>query len=118
MENTYLWLEVKMRPKKDGMHDSGYRFIQVTGVSRGEDVIEPVWIRTPLHQRADHLTLYGVANIDFTEDGTMRIMCHDRAGGWVTQGWIEGSDAEFRSVDVSESVSLLNVMDDVYGKED
>ncbi len=115
MKKPYIWLEVKMRPKKDGMHDSGYRFIQVTGVSRGERVNE--WVRTPLHQWADHLALYGVANIDFTEDGVMRIMCHDRAGGWVDQGWTGGSDAEFRSVDVATSASLMAVMEDVYEKE-
>ena len=112
--SPYLWLEVKMRSRRDGMHDSGYRFIQVTGVSREEDSIE--LIRTSLHQWADHLTLYGVANIDFTEDGVMRVMCYDHAGGWVSQGWTEGSDAEFRSADVERSARLMKTMDDVYKK--
>lgn len=73
----YDWLEIKMRPKIDGLHDSGYRFIQITGVALDENRDE---IRTPLNQWSDHVLFtnfmdeYQGVNIDFTADGVMRIM--------------------------------------------
>ena len=70
------WLEVDKRPLKDGIHDSGFRYITIVGVTieGGREV------RTDLHQWSDHIMFnsfidpYSGVNIDFTRDGTMRIM--------------------------------------------
>lgn len=73
---SYDWVEIKCRRKKDGLHDSGYRFIQVTGVRRRK---AGKLVKKPLHQWSDHVLFNGPVNIDFEPDGTMRIM--PSAGG-------------------------------------
>lgn len=76
---TFSWLEFQPRPKKDGLHDSGYRFIRLTGVTHVKGQGE---LRTPLHQWSDHVVLNGPVNIDVEADGTIRIM------PWLHKNWI------------------------------
>jgi hypothetical protein len=77
----YRWLEFYPKPKKDGLHDSGYRYIRLVGVwiEDGEEK------REELHQWSDHVLLNGPVNIDVTEDGVIRIMpwLTKGKGGWV-----------------------------------
>lgn len=78
----FTWLEFRPRPKKDGLHDSGYRYIDLVGVAKvnGEEV------RTQLHQWADVVTFEGGATIDVTEEGTIRIR------PWLHRGWTTPDD--------------------------
>jgi len=85
MKNSYRWLEIKMRPKKDGLHDSGYRHIQIVGVYYDADGEEQ---RDELHQWSDHIVFdhftseYQGVSLDFTADGVMRIMPWGSRGRW------------------------------------
>ena len=87
LRNRYNWLEIKMRPKSDGLHDSGYRYIQVTGVYRDENRVEH---RDNLHQWSDHVLFQGFTtrhqgvNIDFTAEGVMRLMPWGGASHWAS----------------------------------
>lgn len=78
MTAEYDWVEFKVRPKKDGLHDSGYRFLSVTGVRQGDSPADNVKVQ--LNEWADIINLYGVTYIDAEPDGTIRLMC--RAGKW------------------------------------
>ena len=100
MRTAFRWLEFKPRPKKDGLHDSGYRFIQLTGVNFAENHGE---IRTPLHQWSDHVVLNGPVNIDVEADGTIRIM------PWLAKGWIsQNGDGHFYSSAMFDPVESSN----------
>lgn len=61
------YIEFHPRPKKDGLHDSGYRFIRLVGVDKdgGEH---------DLGEWHDHLIVEPECNIDVEPDGTIRIM--------------------------------------------
>ena len=63
----FQYLIFKPRPKKDGLHDSGYRYIKLTGVTRDGEHHE-------LGQYPDHLVVEAPCNIDVQDDGTIRIM--------------------------------------------
>ena len=61
------WIEFRPRPKKDGLHDSGYRFIELVGVdAKGE--------RWDLGAWHDLLDVEAPCSIDVTADGTIRFM--------------------------------------------
>lgn len=61
------YIEFRPRPKKDGLHDSGYRFIRLVGVDgEGNDHDLGEW--------HDHLIVEPKCNIDVEPDGTIRIM--------------------------------------------
>ena len=107
---TYHWLEFDWRPLKDGLHDSGYRFLRVRGAKwdRKNSEIE----YDELHQWADHITLMGPVNIDVTRDGVIRIMpWWGNAGehGWVNQYGHRffGSDAMFDPSDWERAISMM-----------
>jgi hypothetical protein len=61
------YIRFRPRPKKDGIHDSGYRFIELTGVTH--DGTE-----YPLGSWHDHFLLEPGCNIDVTPEGEIRIM--------------------------------------------
>lgn len=90
------WIEFKPRPKKDGLHDSGYRFIQLTGVDDDGN-------RHDLGEWHDHLIVEPGCNIDVEPDGTIRIMpwasgtrfFFDGAEWFGSTAWV-GSDGTFR----------------------
>lgn len=83
------WVEFQPRPKKDGLHDSGYRFIRLTGVDKEGG-------RHDLGEWHDHLIVEPECNIDVEPDGTIRIMPWGRTKfyfdgkEWFTStAWIE-----------------------------
>ena len=102
---SFVWVEFAYRPKKDGLHDSGYRFLRVTGVRRLDDgSIEKV----ETHEWADHIAFYGPSNIDVEPDGTIRVMA--RAGeGWIEPDYYWASDAEFYPVNMDRAINYLRV---------
>lgn len=61
------WIEFVPRPKKDGLHDSGYRFIRLIGIDMDGESHD-------LGEWHDHLIVEPKCNIDVTADGTIRIM--------------------------------------------
>lgn len=87
-QSTFHWLEFNFRPKKEGLHDSGYRFIRLVAVTRAK---QGGVTRTPLHQWADHVVLNGPVNIDVEANGTIRIM------PWDHPGWTTNHDDHFYS---------------------
>ena len=94
----YAWLEWKYRPLREGLHDSGYRYIQVAGVviemlpaSDGELVQQQT--RYSLHQWADHIIVEGSVNMDVEPNGTMRIM------PWLGEVIVEKYETDFRGSD-------------------
>lgn len=116
-ERVYRWLEFHPRPKKDGLHDSGYRYIRLVGAY----VDEEGEIHTEdLHQWSDHVLLYGPTNIDVTEDGVIRIMSWTAGGGWITtdHGWFPSS-AMFYPDNPEQAVKTMQVnvevLREVYG---
>lgn len=84
------YIEFRPRPKKDGLHDSGYRFIQLTGVDDDGN-------RHDLGEWHDHLVVEPACNIDVEPDGTIRIMPWDGSEFlfdplqkfWTSTAWIE-----------------------------
>lgn len=61
------YIKFRPRPKKDGLHDSGYRFIELIGVGvDGAEYDCGGW--------HDHVILEPPCNIDVEPDGTIRIM--------------------------------------------
>lgn len=104
--DTFDWLEFHPRPESDGLHDSGYRFISVVGVTVNED---GELTKTQLHEWADHVVLAGVTNIDVQSDGTIRLMPNFSRSGWKVQsgwGWF-GSDAMFVAADLDSAIRQL-----------
>ena len=63
-----LYIKFQPRPKKDGLHDSGYRYIRLIGV--GKDNHQEY----DLGEWHDHLIVEPSCNIDVEDDGTIRIM--------------------------------------------
>ena len=120
-DRGYDWLEFSFRPLKDGIHDSGYRFIKVVGVTMDEKRDGTVH-KEELHQWADHLQLIGNTNIDVTRDGTIRIMSWGQQDGWITHdhGFF-GSDAMFHAKDMGKAIQRLElekrIIEDVYEDE-
>ncbi len=109
----YDWLDFSYRPLKDGLHDSGYRFIKLVGVTITDDGEE----REDLNQWADHVLLSGITNIDVTADGTIRLMSYLSQGHWINtfQGFSEGSSAMFRAENIDNAIGMLEVEKKVYG---
>ena len=100
--DNYSWIELRPRPLSDGHHDSGYRYLALTGGWIGDDGIQ----REDLHQWADHAMFYGVTNIDVELDGTIRIMCWG-ANHWDTDTDFYGSSAMFYPQDLDSTIKLL-----------
>jgi hypothetical protein len=74
------YFEFIPRPKKDGLHESGYRYIQLVGVTHSRERIDcGGW--------HDHLLSEVPVNIDVEPDGTIRIM---PAMG--TRFWVDAID--------------------------
>lgn len=106
--NEYDWLEFKVRPKKDGLHDSGFRYIQLTGATRNRETDQVT--KTPLNQWSDVVTLYGIVNIDVEPDGTIRLF--QRGGGLWKAAWGEDyflSSAEFVSTTPEDDIKLIRI---------
>ena len=88
------WIEFQPRPKKDGLHDSGYRFIRLIGVDADGT-------RHDLGEWHDHLVIESGCNIDVTPDGVIRIMPWKGAGTfrvresrrvwWTSTAWVDGN---------------------------
>ncbi len=106
---SFEWVEFAYRPKKDGLHDSGYRFLCVTGVRRLDDGTTE---KVVTHQWADHIVFYGPSNIDVEPDGTIRVMA--RAGdGWAEPPYYHQSDAEFYPNDMQRAIKYLRVHESI-----
>ena len=111
--DKYDWLEFSYRPLKDGLHDSGYRYIKVVGVTMTADGVE----EEELHQWADHVLLNGITNIDVTKDGTIRLMCYIGQGGWREQmRGFHGSDAMFAANNLDETVRQLEMEKEIHAE--
>ena len=112
---SYDWLEFNYRPLKDGLHDSGYRFIKLVGVTIIDDGEE----REELNQWADHVLLTGITNIDVTKDGTIRLMSYLSQGRWINnfQGFPGGSSAMFHAENIGEAIRMLEVEKEVYSND-
>lgn len=91
----YDWIEFVPRPKKDGLHDSGYRYIKGYGVryERGKAEGEPC--RDPLWEWADHVDFRCPTNWDVTAEGVIRAMPRGAAFRVYGDWW--GSDGEVHS---------------------
>jgi hypothetical protein len=61
------YIKFEPRPKKDGLHDSGFRHIRLIGVDKVGGEID-------LGEWHDHLVVEPSCNIDVEPDGTIRIM--------------------------------------------
>jgi len=85
---SFEWIEFAYRPKKDGLHDSGYRFLRVTGVRRLDDGTTE---KVETHGWADHIAFYGPLNIDVEPDGTIRVMAR-ASDGWAEPPYYYHSD--------------------------
>jgi hypothetical protein len=85
---VFTWIEFDPRPLKDGLHDSGYRYIRLTGVT-------PEKRRVELGQWHDALHLSLPTTMDVTREGTIRIMCerghfvYDGRDLWVSSAFID-----------------------------
>lgn len=111
----FQWIEIDPRPLKDGLHDSGYRFLRLTGVSLDQDGKE---VRTPLHQWSDHAIFLGPVNIDTTSDGRMRIMLWSQ-GQWDCEDARHGlfvSTAVFHVPDFKDAARTVEVLNEVHYK--
>ena len=86
---TFRWVEFKHRPKRDGLHDSGYRFLRVVGV-------RPDGQRVETHEWADHIYFNSPTNVDVEADGTIRVMARN-SEGWSEPSYYYQSDAEFEA---------------------
>lgn len=65
--HNFKWVEYRPRPKKEGLHDSGYRFLDVYG-------IEADGTRVPISGYADHIWIRAPgANLDVTPEGVHRV---------------------------------------------
>ena len=60
------YIKFQPRPKKDGLHESGYRFIRLVGVDKDNQEHD-------LGEWHDHLIVEPQCNIDVEPDGTIRI---------------------------------------------
>ena len=109
---SFEWVEFAYRPKKDGLHDSGYRFLRVTGVRRLDDKTTE---KVETHEWADHIAFYGPLNIDVEPDGTIRVMAR-AADGWAEPPYYYSSDAEFYPNDMPRAMSYLRVHEDIAAK--
>ena len=115
--DNYDWLEFSYRPLKDGLHDSGYRYIKLVGVTMSPERDGTVE-KAELHQWADHVMLAGITNIDVTRDGTIRLMqWGSRSGGWVNSwGGFYGSDAMFHTKNIDQAISYLETEKEIQKK--
>ena len=104
---SYRWVEIKPRPLKDGLHDSGYRFLRTYGGNAGVDPVE-------MHTHADHAQFFGAVNIDVTRDGTFRVMGH----GWRIPDYLYSSDAEFYPDNVGAAIKYMQTMNQIKGDSD
>jgi len=115
----YQWLEFSPRPKKDGIHDSGYRYIRLVGVYVDDDGNE---VREDLHQWSDHVVFHSTVNIDVTKPGVIRIM----PWGGTKQRFIHydgtffSSSAMIHPADFDQAIKHLvaekSMVEDIYEK--
>jgi len=109
----YDWLEFSYRPLKDGLHDSGYRYIKLVGVTmspKRDGTVE----KEELHQWSDHVLLNGITNIDVQEDGTIRLMCWGGSNGWISDNLTFSSSAIFYARDMTSAIRSLEVSKEIY----
>jgi len=110
--DNYSWIELRPRPLSDGHHESGYRFLSLTGAwtdDKGGTVLfddDDGVRREDLNQWADHAMFYGVTNIDVELDGTIRIMCWGK-NNWDHDGDFWSSSAMFYPQDLDSTIELL-----------
>ena len=104
---SYQWIEIKPRPLKDGLHDSGYRFLRTAGASNNTEPVE-------MHEWADHIAFYGPVNIDVTRDGIFRVMGRG-ASEWQEPKHLYQSDGEFSPVDVAAAIKYVQDMNRIKG---
>jgi hypothetical protein len=113
----YDWIELEYRPKKDGLHDSGYRFLKLTGAKMSPKRDGTVY-REDLHQWSDHVMFQGPSNIDVTPDGTIRIM----PGIGPSMQWVcydtpvFFSSATFHAVNMAAAVKRLELEQEIIEK--
>lgn len=104
MKQRFDWIEFHPKPKKDGLHDSGYRYIRLVGVKKREDEkgnrLGNGLDKTELNQWSDHVVIngfaseFGGANIDVEADGTIRIM------PWAETGLEIEADSFYSSAEI------------------
>ena len=105
MSKHFDWVELTARPLKDGLHESGYRFLRTTGGHHNADSVE-------MHEWADHAVFYGGVNIDVTRDGTFRVMPRGSTA-WEEPDYLYASDAEFYPTDMDGAIKYLDFYRDV-----
>ena len=99
-QRTFDWIEIIPRPLKDGLHDSGYRFLRTIGGVVGGDPVE-------MHEWADHVQFQGAVNIDVTRAGVLRVMGRMGGGGWKEPKHLYVSDGEFFPSDMPAAMNYL-----------
>lgn len=117
---AFDWIEFYPRPKKDGLHDSGYRYIQLTGVRWPEHPTlaeRGALEKVELNQWADHVLLFGAINIDVEPDGTIRLMNWSHPGRWTHDGFM-GSTAQFGNTDWDQAVQVVQMYADIERRQD
>jgi len=121
--DNYSWIELRPRPLTDGHHESGFRYLSLTGVwtdDRGGIVLDDDdgVRREDLHQWADHVMLYGVVNIDVELDGTIRLMCWGPKQSWECNERPDfyPSSAMFYPSDFDNTIALLTTYKEIREK--
>lgn len=100
--DKYDYIELRVRPVSDGLHESNFRFLALTGLWREYGEVK----RQDLHQWADHAVFSGPVSIDAEPDGTIRIRLW--AGGNIEmEDDFLGSSAMFRSTDPDRAIGMI-----------
>lgn len=107
--DKYTWIELRPRPYGVGLHDSGFRYLALTGCWIENDEVQS----EDLHQWADHALFYGPTNIDVELDGTIRIMPWGR-NEWVNEDKFFGSDGMFHPANYAAAMGLMDAMKGIH----
>lgn len=108
------WIEFDFRPKKDGLHDSGYRYIRLNGVRRMENPVlaeRGILEKVELNQWSDHVLLFGAVNIDVEPDGTIRL-ANWADSRWTHDGFL-GSTAQFGNTSWDNALRIVQTYADI-----
>ena len=112
--DRFQYIELRARPSDEGLHESGYRFLALTGCwyEQEENMTERGDLkRQDLHQWSDHIVFYGPVNIDVEPDGTIRI------SPWGTNTWksddaFYASSAMFHPSDPEKAIRFMEITND------
>lgn len=96
-DKIFDYITFKAKSKKNGLHDSGFRFIEVYGVTRtGKKGFKKILISN----KADNIRLDGIVSIDVTEDGTQRIFSRKGKIYWDSYGPVNDNSWQPSDVDL------------------